>query len=74
MLRKFKIIYSTKQHGWDRDKFWNNCRFYKHSIILIKSNYDTILGGYSAVKWENFGDAAWGAASAPKHNFLFTFF
>ena len=40
---------------------------------MIKTNYDTVIGGYSPIRWEHFGNGPWSCASASKQNFLFTF-
>ena len=54
--------------------FWNKCKFYDYSIVLVKTNYDTIVGGYSTRKWEHFGDGPYDGSFGLKNSFLFTWF
>jgi len=41
--------------GFNGDIFREKCKNHVHTISIAKSNFSKILGGYSPMKWENFG-------------------
>ena len=49
-------IYSSSVDGFNTKTFHEKCKNYIHTIILVKSNFGKILGGYLPMKWENFGN------------------
>jgi hypothetical protein len=42
--------------GFNVDTFHEKCKNYVHTICIDSSNFSKILGGYSPMKWEKFGD------------------
>ena len=46
-------IYSSSVDVFNTKTFHEKCKNYIHTIILAKSNFGKILGGYLPMKWEN---------------------
>ena len=39
--------------GLDSQILWDKCKNHDESITLIKTDYDTVIGGYNPHKWED---------------------
>ena len=46
------LFYSIKNDGWNQELFWERAKKYKYSIVLVKTNYDKIMGGYMTDHWQ----------------------
>ena len=54
-IKGFKKIFSSSQDGYNENTFYEKCINHQHTIVLLNSNNGKILGGYSPMKWANFG-------------------
>jgi len=55
----YKKIYSSIIDGMDGITFIEKCKNYEKTIVVAKSNFGKILGGYSPMKWRNFHGKPW---------------
>lgn len=46
------MFYSIKNDGWNQELFWKRAKKYKYSIVLVKTNYEKIIGGYMTDHWQ----------------------
>ena len=54
-IKGYSKIYSSSVDGFNGDIFREKCKNHVHTISIARSNFGKILGGYSPMKWENFG-------------------
>ena len=64
-----KLIYRATRYGDSYDNFFNKCNGIKNIILLIKSNNDSIFGGYTNVGFQKCSDSKFKDDSA----FVFSF-
>ena len=50
---KFKFLYKASDNNFTSDSFHKFCDNYSSTIIIIKSNYGNIFGGYTSIKWQS---------------------
>ena len=55
-INGYTKIYSSNEDEFNSNTFHEKCKNHIHTIIITKSNYAKILGGYLPMKWENFGN------------------
>jgi hypothetical protein len=53
-IKGYTKIYSSSVDGYNLNTFHTKCEKHSHTIIITKSNFAKILGGYSPMKWKNF--------------------
>ena len=53
--RQLTLLHKTSLHGWNRRTLLYNCRNFEATLVLIRTNYGRIIGGYSPDKWEDGG-------------------
>jgi hypothetical protein len=46
------MLYSTKINGWNQPLFWEKCKNHKYTVVVIRTNYDKIIGGYMTDTWK----------------------
>ena len=51
-IKGYTKIYSSSVDGFNTKTFHEKCKNYIHTIILVKSNFGKILGGYLPMKWQ----------------------
>ena len=53
-IKGYTKIYSSSEDGFDGNKLHEKCKNHEHTIVISKSNFAKILGGYSSIKWQKF--------------------
>ena len=53
-MKELKKIYSCAQDGFSLDIIREKCKNYAITLILMKSNHNKILGGYTQTEWKNY--------------------
>ena len=54
-IKGYKKIYTSTTDGFNLNTFHEKCKNHKHTIIISKSNFGKILGGYLPMQWKNNG-------------------
>jgi hypothetical protein len=53
-LKEFKKIYSCTQDGYSLNTIYEKCKNHAITLLLIKSNFQKILGGYTQTEWKDY--------------------
>ncbi len=56
MNKEAKIVYKASQHGLSSEVLWQKCMGYKETIVLVKTDKDSVIGGYCPDQWEDTTD------------------
>jgi hypothetical protein len=56
MNKEAKLVYKASQHGISQEIFWEKCLGYKETIVLVKTDKDSVIGGYCPDQWEDTTD------------------
>ena len=56
MNKATKLIYKASQHGFSQKVFLQKCLGYKETIVLVKTDKDSVIGGYCPDQWEDTTD------------------
>eukprot|EP01084_Bolivina_argentea_P141871 249280_1 len=51
-FKKTILLFSGARDGFTREKLYNNCGNKRPSIVLVKTNWKNICGGYTTVAWK----------------------
>ena len=52
--QKWKLIYRATRDGFDANEFHFKCDSYQNSLVIIKSTYGNVFGGYTEqLAWRN---------------------
>jgi len=46
------LIFSTDVDGWEKRKLHKKSRDSPHTIVLIQTNFEKIIGGFMTVEWK----------------------
>ena len=49
------LVYRGSRDGFDARAFHTKCDSVEHTITIIKSNFDSVFGGYTSVAWKSDG-------------------
>jgi len=55
-IKGYTKIYSSSVDGFNTTTFHEKCKNHIHTIIIVRSNFAQILGGYLPMKWQRFGN------------------
>ena len=61
-IKGFKLLYRASQNEFSVAKFYNKCSNIPNTLILIKTEFNKIIGGFTPLCWklgtkeENFPD------------------
>ncbi len=53
MNKEAILVYKASQDGFSQEVFWQNCVDYKETIVLVKTDKDSVIGGYCPDQWED---------------------
>ncbi len=56
MNKEAKLIYKASQDKFSQKVFWQKCLGYKETIVLVKTNKNSVIGGYCPDQWEDTTD------------------
>ena len=56
MNKEAKLIYKASQDGLSSEVLWQKCLGYKETIVLVKTDKDSVIGGYCPDQWEDTTD------------------
>ncbi len=56
MNKEAKLVYKASQHGFSKEVLWQKCLGYKETIVLVKTNKNSVIGGYCPDQWEDTTD------------------
>ncbi len=56
MNKETKLLYKASQHGLSSEVLWQKCFGYKETIFLVKTDQDSVVGGYCPDQWEDTTD------------------
>ena len=56
MNKEAKLIYKASQHGFSKEVLWQKCLGYRETIVLVKTDKDSVIGGYCPDQWEDTTD------------------
>ena len=69
-VRRFNFLFRASDHKYSAKKFHEICDNKPGMIVIIKSNWDNIFGGYTSKSWK-VTDKKWGNYVTDKNAFLF---
>ena len=49
--KEAQLLYKASRDGYSRDTFLKKCKNHNNTIILLKTNFNTVIGGYCPDKW-----------------------
>lgn len=49
-----KLLYRASEDKFSIEKFYEKCSNIPHTLILIKTDFDKIIGGYTPLIWKNY--------------------
>jgi len=55
-IKGYTKIYSSSVDGFNTTTFHEKCKNHIQTIIIVRSNFAQILGGYLPMKWQRFGN------------------
>lgn len=58
-IHQFKLLHRASQHLFSADMFHLNCDNKGPSLVIIKSNFGNIFGGYSSKGWRSTMNKTW---------------
>jgi len=44
-------LFRASDHGFSAKEFHKHCDHIPHTLVLIKTNFGKIIGGYTPLKW-----------------------
>ena len=47
------LVFKGSRDGFKKERLWNLCDNYPHSITFVQSEFGNIFGGYSSKPWNN---------------------
>ena len=50
-MDNLSLIHKTDFKEWSSEKFWEDCEGNYDTLVIIKTNYNKIIGGYSPIEW-----------------------
>ena len=53
MNKEAKLVYKASQHGFSQEVLLQKCLGYKETIVLVKTNKNSVIGGYCPDQWED---------------------
>ena len=53
MNKEAKLVFKASQHGSSSEVFWQKCIGHKETIVLVKTDKDSVIGGYCPDQWED---------------------
>ena len=56
MNKEAKLVYKASQHGLSLEVIWQKCLGYKETIVLVKTDKNSVIGGYCPDQWEDTTD------------------
>ena len=56
MNKEAKLVYKASQHGFSSEVLWQKCIGYKETIVLVQTNFNSVIGGYCPDQWEDTTD------------------
>ncbi len=56
MNKEAKLVYKASQHGFSSQVIWQKCLGYKETIVLVKTDKNSVIGGYMPDQWEDTTD------------------
>jgi hypothetical protein len=51
MGKESKLLYKARRDGWSRKVFLKKCVGQKETIVLVKTNLNSVIGGYCPDQW-----------------------
>ena len=45
--------YKASRDGFSSEIFWKKCLGQKETIVLVQTNFNSVIGGYMPEQWEN---------------------
>ncbi len=56
MNKEAKLVYKASQDGSSSEVLWQKCLGYKETIVLVKTDQNSVIGGYCPDQWEDTTD------------------
>ncbi len=53
MNKEAKLVYKASQHGLSKEVLWQKCLGYKETIVLVKTDQNSVIGGYMPDQWKD---------------------
>ncbi len=53
MGKKASLLYKASRDGPSEEVFWEKCLGQKETIVLVQTNYNSVIGGYCPDQWED---------------------
>lgn len=51
--KRFQLVYSGKNNGWNRSQFHNECDGVNNTLVLFKTSKDFRFGGFTKIPWSS---------------------
>ena len=51
-MYRFELMFRASEHNFDSSKFHELCSKKAPNIVIMKTEFDKIVGGYSTIKWK----------------------
>ena len=52
-IKEMKLLYRESEHNFEAKAFHDLCDEKAHTILLVKTNFDKIIGGYTSIEWQS---------------------
>ena len=56
MNKEAKLVYKASQGRFNSEVLWQKCLGYKETIVLVKTDKNSVIGGYMPDQWEDTTD------------------
>ncbi len=67
---KFTLLYRASENGYSAAKFHERCDNVPNTMLLVKTEFDKVIGGYTPIAW-NSSKKHW-AADKSLESFIFS--
>ena len=52
----FKLLFRASEHNFEAKAFHEYCDGKPQTILLVKTNYGKIIGGYTPIEWQSINE------------------
>ena len=53
MGKEVNLVYKASQDGYSSDVFWKKCVGQEETIVVVKTDKNSVIGGYCPDQWED---------------------
>lgn len=53
-MKGMKLLYRASENKFSMEKFYEKCSNIPHTLILVKTEFNKIIGGYTPLIWKQY--------------------